>query len=61
MNDLEIKRKSVEILRVEAAKAEMELLIEEKLSEIERIKKNIEIQKARISELKEWLSKEGNR
>lgn len=57
MNDLDKKRKEVELMRVEAAKAEMELLIEEKLAEIERIKKNIEVQDKKIVELKTIIKK----
>ena len=41
---------------VEAAMAEMELQIEEKLVEVERIKKNILIQEARVTELKQFLN-----
>lgn len=55
--DIEIKRKQVELIRVQAAMAEMELQIEEKLSEIERIKKNIATQMARVTELQELLKK----
>lgn len=57
MTDLDRKKKAVEILRVEAAKAEMELQIEEKLAEIERIHKNIKLQDARVAELKALLEK----
>lgn len=57
MDLLEKKRKEVELMRVEAAKGEMELQIEEKLSEIERIKKNVLIQENRILELKSILDK----
>lgn len=55
MNDLDRKRKEVELIRVNAAKSEMELQIYEKLSEIERIKKNIEIQESRVAELEKLL------
>lgn len=58
MNELDKKRKIVELMRVTAAKAEMELQIEEKLSEIDRIKKNIAVQDAKIDEIKELLGKE---
>lgn len=58
MTDLDKKRKEVELLRVEAAKAEMELQIEEKLSEIDRIKKNILVQELKIKEIKQSLNKE---
>lgn len=57
MNELDKKRKEVELLRVETAKAEMELQIEEKLSEIDRIKKNISVQNEKIKEIKAFLSK----
>lgn len=58
MNELEKKRKEVELLRVEAARAEMELQIEEKLAEIDRIKKNILVQEQKIKEIKTVLNKE---
>lgn len=58
MNELDKKRKIVELMRVTAAKAEMELQIEEKLSEIDRIKKNIAVQDVKIDEIKELLGKE---
>jgi len=58
MNELEKKRKKVELLRVEAARAEMELQIEEKLAEIDRIKKNILVQEQKIKEIKTALNKE---
>ena len=51
MDGLEKKRKEVELIRVRSANAEMELQIEERYAEIERIKKNIEIQDKRISQL----------
>ena len=51
IEDVEKKRKEVELIRVRSAKAEMELQIEERYAEIERIKKNIEIQDKRISQL----------
>jgi hypothetical protein len=55
MNELEAKKKAVELMRVEAAKGEMELQIIERLHEIERLKKNIEIQDKRINEIKTTL------
>ena len=54
---LEQKRTKLELLRVSAARAEMEFKIEERLSEIERIKEHIEIQLKREAELKEQISK----
>lgn len=50
-NKLEIKKLQVELMRVSAAKAELELRIEEKLDEIERIKEHIKISEAREKEL----------
>lgn len=41
---LEKKKKVLELKRVETAKMELELKIEERLEEIERLKKAIEIQ-----------------
>jgi hypothetical protein len=51
MSHLEIKKMQVELLRVKAAKAELELKIEERLEEIERIKEHIKISAARELEL----------
>ncbi len=48
---LEIKKLRVDMKRVEAAREEMELKIEEKLLEIERLKQNITIQQTREAEL----------
>lgn len=41
---LELKKKQLELRRVESARMELELKIEEKLDEIERLKKHIETQ-----------------
>ena len=41
---LDIKRKKVELSRVQVARQELELKIEERLEEIERLKSHIEIQ-----------------
>jgi hypothetical protein len=59
MNPIEIKRLLVEYKKVDAAKSEMELKIEERLSEVERIKENIKVQDARLEELKVLLSANG--
>lgn len=57
---LEKQKIIVEIKKVDAAKAEMDYLILEKESEIERLKRNIEIQNKRITELNKVLTtKEG--
>lgn len=55
-NSLEIKKLQVELLRVSAAKAELELRIEERLDEIHRIKEHIAISEAKEKELKEKLN-----
>lgn len=49
---IELKRKKLELSRVELAKQEQELKIEEKLEEIERLKSVIEIQIKKENELK---------
>lgn len=54
-NSLELKKLKVELLRVSAAKAELELRIEERLDEIERIKEHIIISEAKEQELKEKI------
>ena len=55
-NKLEIKKIQVELLRVSAAKAELELRIDERLEEIERIREHIKISEAKEIELKEKLN-----
>jgi hypothetical protein len=58
---LEMKRKKVELLRVSAAKADLELRIHERLEEIERLKEHIaksEETEAKLNqEIKELESK----
>ena len=51
MTSVELKRIKVELLRVSAAKAEMELRIEEAQENIKRLEDNIAIQKAKEDEL----------
>jgi hypothetical protein len=51
------KKKQLEKMRVECAKAEMELRIEEREDEIKRLRENIIIQDKRIAELDEELNK----
>lgn len=48
---LEKKKLQVELMRVSASRAELELKIEERLEEIKRIKEHIKIQDEKISEL----------
>lgn len=56
MTPLELKRKKVELLRVSAAKAEMELRIHERLDEIERVKEHIAISVAKEIELEKEIA-----
>ena len=57
MNDLEIKRKRVELARVQVARQELELKIDERLDEIKRLKEHIDIQIKRENELSKQLEK----
>lgn len=52
---LELKKLKVELLRVGAAKAELELRIEERLDEVERVKEHIKTQEAKEAELKQKI------
>jgi hypothetical protein len=54
---LELKKIKVELLRVSAAKAELELRIEERMEEINRIKEHISISEAKEKELEEKIKK----
>jgi hypothetical protein len=47
----EIKKREVEILKVNAAKAEYELKILERTDDIERLKQSIDAQEKRIDQL----------
>lgn len=51
MTSLEFKRTKLELLKVAAARAEMEFRIEERLEDIARIQDNIKIQLAKEAEL----------
>lgn len=55
MTALDIKKIQVELLQVQAAKASLELRVEEKLEEIERVKEHIVISEAKEIELKQKL------
>ena len=48
---LELKKMQVELLRVSAAKGEMELRIHERMDEIARIEEHLKIQEAKEVEL----------
>lgn len=52
MSSIEIKRKKFELARVELARQEQELKIEEKMEEISRLQAIIEIQKNKEQDLK---------
>lgn len=52
MSPLELKKLQVELLRVSAAKGEMELRIDERMEEIQRLEEHIKIQSAKEVELK---------
>jgi len=51
MSPLELKRMKLELIKVSAARAELEFKIEERLEDINRLKDNIKIQEAREAEL----------
>jgi len=53
---LELKRKKLELSRVELAREELELKIEERVDEINRVKAAIEIQTAKEQELKQQIA-----
>jgi hypothetical protein len=55
--NLEMKRKQLELARVQMAKSEMEFKVEEKTLEIEKIKEHIAIQVEKEAELKEEIER----
>ena len=57
MQDLEYKRKELELVKVAAARAELEFKILEKEDEIQRIKDHIQIQIKREDEIRAELGK----
>lgn len=57
MTELELKRKELELIKVAAARAELEFKILEKQDEIVRIKDNIQIQLKRETELTAEIKK----
>lgn len=52
---MELKRKRLELSRVELARFEQEFKIEERMEEIARIKAMIDIQKAKEEDLKQEI------
>lgn len=51
MTPLELKKIKLELIKVNAAKAELEFRIDERLEEIERIKSHIQVQEDKEAEL----------
>lgn len=56
MSPLEIKRLKLELVRVNAAKADLEFRIEEFMDQIARIKENINAQEAHEGQLRQKIS-----
>lgn len=54
---LDLKRKELELMRVQTANFELELKIEEMMNDIERLKKAIVIQKETEIKIKEEITK----
>lgn len=55
MTNLELKRLEVELIRVQAARAELEFKIVEREDDIDRMKQNIQIQINKENEIKQKL------
>lgn len=55
MSPLEMKKLTTELLQVQAAKAGLELRIEERLDEIKRIQETIAVSEAKEIELKQKI------
>lgn len=55
---LDLKRKKLELMRVQTAKHELEFKIEERLEEIERLKAHIKVQQETEIKLIEELKKQ---
>lgn len=60
MTPIELKRVKVELSRVQSARLEQELRIDEANENIERLKQNILIQQAKEAELEEKIKNEEN-
>lgn len=52
MGPLELKKLQVELLRVSAAKGEMELKIDERMDEVRRLEEHIKVQTLKEEELR---------
>lgn len=55
MTKLEIKKIEVELLRVQASKAELELRIEEAMDNIKKLEEHIQIQNKKEIEIKQKI------
>jgi hypothetical protein len=60
MTPLELKRMKLELIKVAAARHELEFRIEERLDEINRLKDHVKVQEAKEAELKEKIAAEGS-
>lgn len=58
MTPLELKKIKVELMRVQAAKGDLEIKVEERLEEIKRIQDSIKAQEIREAELIEKIKVE---
>jgi hypothetical protein len=61
MSNLELKKLEVELKRVDAARAELELRKEEALEQISKFEEHIEIQLKREAELKKLIEEMRNK
>ena len=59
MSSLELKKLKVQLAQVSAARMSMELNIDERMEEIARIQKTIEVQTAAEAELKQKIEDAG--
>lgn len=60
MSPLELKRLKLDLVKVGAAKAELQFKIEERLEDIKRIEDNIKISEAKEEELKAKIAEAEN-
>lgn len=61
MTKLEFKKRTLEYERVKLARQELELKIEERLDEVERLKEHIKVQVAKEEEIKQDLKQYSNK
>jgi hypothetical protein len=60
MSPLDLKRIKLELIKVAAARHEIEFRIEERLDEINRLKEHVKVQEAKETELKEKIAAAGD-